>query len=106
VRDTDVLSRWGGEEFVLMLSETRLDDARDLLERVRQQVAAMEIPHTDGVLRMTVSIGLAMHLPGDTVALTLERADQALYTAKSLGRNRIAVAPSPSRGAQVQGGRA
>jgi diguanylate cyclase (GGDEF)-like protein len=106
VRDTDVLARWGGEEFVLLLSETRLDDARDLLERLRQAVATMEIPHTDGTLRMTVSIGVAVHLPGDTVDLTLERADQALYTAKSLGRNRIAVAPSTPRGTPLRGARA
>ncbi|MCI5068052.1 diguanylate cyclase [Acidovorax sp.] len=106
VRDTDVLARWGGEEFVLLLSETRLDDARDLLERLRHAVATMEIPHTDGALRMTVSIGVAVHLPGDTVDLTLERADQALYTAKSLGRNRIAVAPSTPRGTPLRGARA
>jgi len=106
VRDTDVLARWGGEEFVLLLSDTRIEDARDLLERVRQSVAAMEIPHTTGVVRMTVSIGLALHLPGDTVELTLERADQALYTAKSLGRNRLAVAPSLPRAAPVKGARA
>ena len=66
----------------------------------------MEIPHTDGALRMTVSIGVAVHLPGDTVDLTLERADQALYTAKSLGRNRIAVAPSTPRGTPLRGARA
>jgi PleD family two-component response regulator len=71
---------------------------------VRQSIAAMEIPHTSGVLRLTVSAGLALHLPGDTVELTLERADQALYTAKSLGRNRIAVAPSTPRGASSSRG--
>jgi len=94
VRDTDVLARWGGEEFVLMLCETQLDDARELLERVRQAVEALEIPHATGTLRLTVSAGLALHLPGDTVVHTLERADQALYTAKALGRNRWVVAPS------------
>ncbi len=97
VRDTDVLGRWGGEEFLLMLSDTDPDDARELLERVRLAVAAMEIPHPEGSLHMTLSAGLALHLPGDTVELTLERADQALYTAKSLGRNRIVVAPAGSR---------
>ena len=106
VRDTDVLARWGGEEFVLMLSDTHLDDARDLLERVRLAVAAMEIPHATGVLRLSVSAGLALHLPGDTVELTLERADQALYTAKSLGRNRVVVAPSGPRGTVSLGARA
>ena len=94
VRDTDVLARWGGEEFVLMLCETQLEDARELLERVRQAVEALEIPHATGTLRLTVSAGLALHLPGDTVVHTLERADQALYTAKALGRNRWVVAPS------------
>ncbi len=101
VRDTDVLARWGGEEFVLMLSDTQVEDARELLERVRTAVAAIEIPHASGVLRLTVSAGLALHLPGDTVELTLERADQALYTAKSLGRNRVVVAPTGQRAARA-----
>ena len=104
VRDTDVLARWGGEEFVLMVSDTSVEEARDLLERARLAVAALEIPHARGVLRMTVSIGLAQHLPGDTVALTLERADQALYTAKSLGRNRVVVAPGNSRASSFGSG--
>lgn len=99
VRDTDVLARWGGEEFVLLLSETSAEDARELLERVRLAVAALEIPHPSGPLRVTVSVGLAQHRPADTVELTLERADQALYTAKSLGRNRIVTAaPGPRAG--------
>ncbi len=97
VRDTDVLARWGGEEFVLMLSETQPQDGRDLLERVRQAVAALEIPHASGTLRMTVSAGIAQHLPGETLEHTLERADQALYTAKALGRNRVVVAPATAR---------
>lgn len=101
VRDTDVLARWGGEEFVLLLSDTQTEDARDLLERMRQAVAAMEIPHPAGTLSMTVSVGLAVHQPGDTVEQTLERADQALYTAKSLGRNRVVVAHAGPRGARA-----
>lgn len=105
VRDTDVLARWGGEEFVLLLSDTRINDARDLLERVRAAVAAMEIPHTSGTLSLTVSAGLAQHVPHDTLELTLERADLALYTAKSLGRNRVAVAPSPRRGSRSHSAR-
>ena len=97
MRDTDVLARWGGEEFVLMLVDTRLDDARALIDRVRQAVAALEIPVVGGALRMTVSAGLAQHVPGDTLEHTLERADQALYTAKALGRNRVALAPASQR---------
>ena len=97
VRDTDVLARWGGEEFVLMLTDTSADQARGLLERIRQAVQALEIAHSAGSLQLTVSIGLAQHLPGDTVEHTLERADQALYRAKALGRNRVVVAPAAHR---------
>lgn len=97
LRDTDVLARWGGEEFVLILSDTSTEHARELLERIRQAVQALEIAHSTGTLHMTVSIGLAQHLPGDTVAQTLERADQALYHAKTLGRNRVVVAPAAHR---------
>ena len=97
VRDTDVLARWGGEEFVLMLSDTQLPDAHDLLERIRLAVESLDIAHATGTLRMSVSAGLALHWPGATLAQTLERADQALYTAKALGRNRVVVAPTHSR---------
>lgn len=97
VRDTDVLARWGGEEFVLMLTDTSAEHARELLERIRQAVQALEIAHSTDALHMTVSIGLAQHLPGDTVEHTLERADQALYHAKALGRNRVVVAPAAHR---------
>ena len=99
VRDTDVLARWGGEEFVLMVTDTQCEHARDLLERIRVTVAAMEIPHATGTLRMTLSAGLAQHVPGQTLEHTLERADQALYTAKALGRNRVSVAPLVTRAA-------
>ena len=101
VRDTDVLARWGGEEFVLMLTDTSADQARGLLERIRQAVQALEIAHSAGSLQLTVSIGLAQHLPGDTVEHTLERADQALYRAKALGRNRVVVAPAARRTVSV-----
>ena len=101
LRDTDVLARWGGEEFVLMLTDSSADQARGLLERIRQAVQALEIAHSAGSLQLTVSIGLAQHLPGDTVEHTLERADQALYRAKALGRNRVVVAPAAHRTVSV-----
>ena len=95
VRDTDVLARWGGEEFVLMLCDTRLEDGHDLLERVRNAVAQVQVLNVREAVRFTVSAGLAQHLPGEAIEHTLERADQALYTAKALGRNRVALAPTP-----------
>lgn len=97
VREGDVLARWGGEEFVMMLTDTTLEEAREMLERVRAAVEETDIAHAAGSFRMTVSVGLALHQAGDPVERTLERADQALYAAKALGRNRVAVAP-PTHG--------
>ena len=95
VRDTDVLARWGGEEFVLLLCDTPASDAVTLMERLRQAVQAMQVPVPQGgqPITVTVSIGLARHTPADPLAGTLERADQALYAAKAGGRNRVVPAP-------------
>ena len=95
VRDTDVLARWGGEEFVLLLCDTPAADAVTLMERLRQAVQAMQVPVAQGgqPITVTVSIGLARHTPADPLAGTLERADQALYAAKAGGRNRVVPAP-------------
>ena len=95
VRDTDVLARWGGEEFVLLLCDTPAADAVALMERLRQAVQAMQVPVAQGgqPITVTVSIGLARHTPADPLAGTLERADQALYAAKAGGRNRVVPAP-------------
>ena len=95
VRDTDVLARWGGEEFVLLLCDTPAADAVALMERLRQAVQAMQVPvpQGGGPITVTVSIGLARHTPADPLAGTLERADQALYAAKAGGRNRVVPAP-------------
>ena len=95
VRDTDVLARWGGEEFVLLLCDTPAADAVALMERLRQAVQAMQVPvaHSGQPITVTVSIGLARHTPADPLAGTLERADRALYAAKAGGRNRVVPAP-------------
>ena len=95
VRDTDVLARWGGEEFVLLLCATPAADAVTLMERLRQAVQAMQVPVAQGgqPITVTVSIGLARHAPADPLAGTLERADRALYAAKAGGRNRVVPAP-------------
>ena len=95
VRDTDVLARWGGEEFVLLLCDTPAADAVTLMERLRQAVQAMQVPVAQGgqPITVTVSIGLARHAPADPLAGTLERADRGLYAAKAGGRNRVVPAP-------------
>ena len=92
VRVSDVLARWGGEEFVLMLSDTRAALARGGLERLHQRVSALRIVQGPAAVLVTLSGGLAEHHAGETVAQTLERADRALQDAKAQGRNRVVAA--------------
>lgn len=89
LRSTDVLARWGGEEFVLMLYDTDPASARPLLERVRASVQAQQTRAAGRTLRVTVSIGLAVGRAGEGPEQILERADEALYQAKAAGRNRV-----------------
>ena len=97
LRSSDVLARWGGDEFVLLLSDTPAAAAAEMLERVRSALAARVLPHGAGCIRMTVSIGWAQHQRGEPLAETLERADHALYDAKARGRNRVVCADLPAQ---------
>jgi diguanylate cyclase (GGDEF)-like protein len=89
IRRTDVLARWGGEEFVLLLPNTSLGMATISVERLREHFHANP-PVVQGIeLPVSFSAGLTEHLRGETVAQTLERADKLCYQAKTLGRNRV-----------------
>jgi diguanylate cyclase (GGDEF)-like protein len=96
-RLTDLFGRWGGEEFLVICSETPLEAARVAAERLR---AAIEEHAFTGGLRLTISVGVAEIEPGDTPTSLLQRADQALYRAKSAGRNTVHTAPSSSAARQ------
>ena len=87
MRAGDVVARWGGEEFCVLMPRIGLAEAQVLAERVAQQVAASGQP------RVTVSIGIAGFEPGGEPAEgVIRRADAALYRAKQTGRNRVVVA--------------
>jgi diguanylate cyclase (GGDEF)-like protein len=88
IRDSDAFGRYGGEEFLLMLPETSLDEAMVLAERVRADTERLAFAGLPG-LAITVSIGIAEFRTGEPVAQTIARADEALYLAKSNGRNRV-----------------
>lgn len=92
VRVSDTLSRWGGEEFVLMMSDTRAALARGGLERLHQKVGALRILHGTAAVGVTLSAGMAEHHAGETVVQTLGRAERALQEAKSQGYDRVVVA--------------
>ncbi|MBS0509424.1 MAG: GGDEF domain-containing protein [Proteobacteria bacterium] len=92
IRSTDMLARWGGEEFVLLMGNTTADNGAGLLERLRAAVQAAVVFLPSGAsIRVTVSIGAAQLQPGQETPLgLLGRADAALYAAKAQGRNRVA----------------
>lgn len=86
-----VLGRYGGEEFVAIIEGAGYDDARTVAEELRQAVASASIRLGDDEVGVTVSIGIAVRGADiSTCELLIERADQALYAAKSAGRNRVA----------------
>ncbi len=88
LRGTDVLARWGGEEFLLMLPGADAGQAASVVERIRAQLAAVSFDEVAPGLGVTFSAGLALFEPGQTLDQAVERADQAMYRAKTGGRNR------------------
>ncbi|MGD1054148.1 MAG: diguanylate cyclase [Candidatus Dormibacteria bacterium] len=91
MRTEDALGRWGGEEFLAVLTDTPPEGVRTMAERLRQVIAAAPFTLDDGSqIRVTVSVG---HTNGsDDAEVLVHRADDALYVAKAEGRNRIAAA--------------
>lgn len=93
VRSRDIVARFGGEEFMILLNSVDLDRARVAAERIRQQVYDLDIPHMFNesvATNVTVSIGIAPLEDGD-IEDALSKADKALYEAKHQGRNSILV---------------
>jgi diguanylate cyclase (GGDEF)-like protein len=103
VRATDMLGRYGGEEFMLILPETSIDDAASLSEKLRLIVGGARIRIDEQLtVNVTVSIGVAGGLGGNLRIDTLVRdADAAMYSAKSLGRNQVYVFSEPNDDARV-----
>ncbi|WP_338035587.1 diguanylate cyclase [Billgrantia antri] len=90
LRSTDLLARWGGEEFAVLLQDTSASGASTFAERLRQQVAETRLHG----LAVTISLGIAEYHRGESPDEMLARADGALYRAKRAGRNRVGVADS------------
>ncbi|RDI99707.1 diguanylate cyclase [Dyella solisilvae] len=88
LRPHDLLGRYGGEEFVAMLFGIEQVQAMQVATRLCRRVHRLEIPVNDSGLLLTVSIGIAMRLPDDTIEALVERSDHAMYRAKLAGRNR------------------
>ncbi|MFP3604915.1 GGDEF domain-containing protein [Paraburkholderia sp. SIMBA_053] len=89
VRETDIVGRIGGEEFVLLLPATDGKSAYRIAERSRIVLESSRFDEIDAMLRVTTSAGIAASRPGEGVATLLARADHLLYAAKRAGRNRV-----------------
>ena len=99
LRAGDAAYRYGGEEFVILLADEHLPEAVKVTERLRNAVEALALPHRNsppGIL--TISAGVASYTPNTTIDANsiIEQADQALYTAKQHGRNRVAAPNNPN----------
>ena len=86
MRDYDLISRWGGEEFVALLPDTDLETARLIAERLREQIAATDLPE---IGQVTCSFGVVERRNNENGDSLINRADAALYQAKDAGRNRV-----------------
>jgi diguanylate cyclase len=92
LRPQDTLARFGGEEFVIVLSETRLDDAVQAMVRVQRELTRQFFLHKNEKLLITFSCGVAELAAGEAPAAAVERADKAMYLAKRAGKNRVMAA--------------
>jgi len=90
LRSTDVLGRWGGDEFVMLLPQTDRDSAHALMERCRALVESTITPFQQRQVRISLTLGAATVRTGESAAQLLSRADAQLYRAKQLGGNRCA----------------
>jgi diguanylate cyclase (GGDEF)-like protein/PAS domain S-box-containing protein len=105
LRATDVIGRYGGEEFVIALPATTAPEAHPVAERIRADVAAIRVPTSEGDAGVTISIGIAemLHAPSagrrggdDSIERVINHADEAMYAAKQAGGNRTATWSAPA----------
>jgi diguanylate cyclase (GGDEF)-like protein len=89
LREMDLVSRYGGEEFVILLVETGLADAVSIAERLCAMVREVRIQTAAGEYGVTVSIGVTELAPKDSLEQLIARSDRAMYNAKQAGRNQV-----------------
>ncbi len=91
LRPVDGVARFGGEEFVVLLPSTPVDEAQKVLTRLQRELSASLFMHEGREVFVTFSAGVTAYQPGEALELALERADEALYEAKRTGKNRTCI---------------
>ncbi|MCW8929975.1 MAG: GGDEF domain-containing protein [Gammaproteobacteria bacterium] len=95
LRETDFVSRFGGEEFVGLMPETTLGGGFKIAEKIRDSIEKLEFHYRGSNVKVTISCGISLFMENDTPEIALGRADKALYQAKEEGRNRCVIAKEP-----------
>ena len=103
LRDADSVARWGGEEFLIILKDCIIEDAYQIAEKIRLSVAAKAVVFRTTSILVNISLGVAQWQAGESGESLLMRADNAMYDAKSNGRNRTERSNAPRLEPPVQG---
>ncbi|WP_197030659.1 GGDEF domain-containing protein [Halomonas sp. BC04] len=103
LRDTDIIGRYGGEEFIIALPQADTATATLIAERLRRKVSGLSLPMLGDTPMLSVTVGIS-HVAEDEMTLepAMLRADEALYEGKAQGRNRVVVADAPSSRAAIE----
>ena len=89
LRGSDIIFRYGGEEFVVLLSDTNLTEAAIIAERIRSNIERHAFAYGMQVIKLTVSLGVSSLRKDDNMERLIKRADAAMYQSKQTGRNRV-----------------
>ena len=99
LRSTDIVARWGGEEFLVLLPKTNIEEGVTVAETIRKNIAEQSINYHGVEHKVTSTLGIASYNTHSNFEETIQRADKALYEGKDRGRNRVVTisesSPSP-----------
>jgi len=91
VRSNDTVARWGGEEFIILLPATNSEHAATLAERIRKTISENRYDCSGDLISVTLTLGVSVTVPGDTMSDIIKRADVALYYGKQKSRNCVVI---------------
>jgi diguanylate cyclase (GGDEF)-like protein len=90
IRAEDKIYRLGGDEFILVFNRIKKEDITKITEKIREKIESTKLKYKDYIINLTISMGVACHIKGDTLDTWLQRADKALYDSKS-SRNKVTI---------------